>query len=371
MGLRNQPMRATLQDQPNQTHPMNLSLRRFPCVLAALLGVVGARPLANAASAPTDGWQQIASLPRAQSRLAISHWPNDKYPNLAELTPGAKTVLLDTDGPGVVTLFHVSKYQGGDQGKLMLRVWYDGQAKAALEMPWMDFLGDVEARTAHFSTVYFSHVKESHNFRLPMPFRKHIRIEVENPTEQGFGGYTDIQWEKLDALPPETGYLHAEYRTGAPVIPDQTIVACDIRGPGAIVAHWLQLQADQPETVNSDFICEANQELYLDGSASPQMEYLGSEDLYGFSWGMGGGIQSDHYAAITRMERWKSGGLFTMLRCRTTDRIQFTAGCRWVINYQQEFFSALSKNPRHQSTPKRSFEMPFKSCIYYYAPGPG
>jgi hypothetical protein len=261
---------------------------------------------------------------------------------------------------------HVSKYHGGDQAQLLLRVWYDGDPKPAIEMPWMDFLGDVEARTAHFSTVYFSHVKESHNFRLPMPFRKHLRIEVENPTDKGFGGYTDIQWEKLKALPKETGYLYADYRTGTPIIPDQTIEVCNIHGAGAIVAHWVQLQADRPETVNSDLICEANQEVYLDGSATPQMEYLGSEDLYGFSWGMGGGIQSDHYAAITRMDRWKSGGLFTMLRCRTADRIRFESGCRWVINYQQEFFSALTKNPRHQATPKKSFEMPFRSCVYYY-----
>jgi hypothetical protein len=334
--------------------------------LACALGSVASSPFTTAAPAP-DHWQELASVGTgAQSRLAFSHWPNDKYPRLPELTPKAKTVMLDVDGPGVVTLFHVSKYQGGDQGKLILRVWYDGEPKPAIEMPWMDFLGDVEAKTAYFSTLYFSHVKESHNFRLPMPFRKHLRIEVDNPTDSGFGGYSDIQWEKVKTLPKDTGYLYVEYRSGTPTIPEEKIEVCNLRGPGAIVAHWLQLQADRPETVNSDFICEANQELYLDGSATPQMEYLGSEDLYGFSWGMGGGIQSDQYAAITRMDRWKSGGLFTMLRCRGADRVRFDSACRWVINYQQEFFSSLSKNPRHQATPKKSFEMPFRSCVYYY-----
>ena len=345
---------------------MKKSSLNLTSTIACILGGVSIAPLTNAAPAP-DAWQQLTAVGSgAQSRLAISHWPNDKYPNLPELAPGSKTVMLDADGPGVVTLFHVSKYHGGDPGKLILRIWYDGEVKPAIEMPWMDFLGDVEARTAHFSTVYFSHVKESHNFRLPMPFRKHIRIEVENPTNQGFGGYSDIQWEKMKTLSRETGYLYVDYRTGTPTIPEQTIEVCDIRGSGAIVAHWLQLQADRPETVNSDLICEANQEIYLDGSATPQMEYLGSEDLYGFSWGMGGGIQSDHYAAITRMDRWKSGGLFTMLRCRAADRIRFDSACRWAINYQQEFFSALSRNPRHQNTPKKSFEMPYRSCVYYY-----
>ncbi len=232
-------------------------------------------------------------------------------------------------------------------------------------MPWMDFLGNVEARSAHFSTVYFSHVRESNNFRLPMPFRKHIRMEVENTTDKNFCGYTDIQWEQVKALPANTGYLRVAYRTGEPTIPEQKIEVCDIKGPGSIVAHWLQIQADNPKTVDSQLICEGNQELYLDGSVTPQIEYLGTEDCYGYSWGMKG-IQSDFYAAIIRIDHWKSGGLFAMLRCRGADKINFETSCRWVINYQQEFFSALSKNLEHQHGPKQSFTMPYRSAVYYY-----
>lgn len=322
--------------------------------------------LADAAPLPDD-WQQLTVVGGgSQSRLQPSHWPYDKYPDLPEITPKSKTTLLDVDGPGVVTLIHASKYPGGDQDKLLLRVWYDGETTPTIEMPYMDFLGDVEAKTAYFSTIYFSHVKESHNFRLPMPFRRHIRMEVENPTEDRFMGYTDVQWEKVKTMPAVTGYLRVAYRTGTPTIPEEKIEVCNINGPGAIVAHWLQIQADNPKTVNSDLICEANHEIYLDGSTTPQLEYLGTEDCYGFSWGMGGGIQSDSYAAIIRKDRWKSGGLFTMLRCRRTDKINFGASCRWVINYQNEFFSTpeLTKQPRLHD--RASFPMPYRSAIYYY-----
>lgn len=302
----------------------------------------------------------------SESRLAINHWPYDKYPNLPEITPRSNTVVLDADGPGVVTMFHASKYGGGDQGTLILRVWYDGESKPSIEMPYMDFLGDPEAKTAHFATVYFSHVKESHNFRLPLPFRRHIRIEVENPTDSKFSGYTEIQWKKVKALPEETGYLRVAYRTGSPTIPEETIETCNIQGAGVIVAHWLQVAADHPMAKKSDLICEANQEIYLDGSREPQMEYLGTEDCYGYSWGMDGGIQSDHYAAITRIDDYKAGGLFTMLRCRGIDTISFDKSCRWVINYQNEFFSTreLTKQPRLHD--RASFPMPYRSAIYYY-----
>jgi len=311
-------------------------------------------------------WELTSVGGWTESRLSISHWPYDKYPNLPEITPRSKTVLLDTDGPGVVTMLHTSKYGGGDQGALVVRVWYDNESKPSIEMPYMDFLGDPEAKTAYFATVYFSHVKESHNFRLPLPFRRHIRIEVENPTDGKFSGYTEVQWKKVKALPEKTGCLRVAYRTGSPTIPEETIEACNIQGAGVIVAHWLQVAADHPMARKSDLVCEANHEIYLDGSREPQMEYLGTEDCYGFSWGMAGGIQSDHYAAITRIGEYKSGGLFTMLRCRGIDKISFDKSCRWMINYQNEFFSSpeLTKQPRLHN--RASFPMPYRSAIYYY-----
>ena len=85
---------------------------------------------------------------------------------------------------------------------------------------------------------------------------------------------------------------------------------------------------------------------------------------------MFGATEDRSYVAITRMDRWKSGGLFTMLRCRGTDRIRFESSCRWVINYQQEFFSSFTRNPRHQTTPKKSFVMPYRSCVCYYGRKP-
>ena len=160
----------------------------------------------------------------------------------------------------------------------------------------MDFLGDPEAKTAYFSTVYFSHVKDSHNFRLPIPFAN-TSVWKWKIRGKKFDGYTEIQWEALKALPtiPATcrGLPH-----GAPTIPAETIEACKINGPGAIVALAAG-PGRSPRTKESDLVCEPNQEIYLDGSQEPQMEYLGTEDCYGYSWGMAGGIQSDHYAAIT------------------------------------------------------------------------
>ena len=196
-----------------------------------------------------------------------------------------------------------------------------------------------------------------------MPFRKHYPHGVENTTDKKLCGYTDIQWEQVKALPANTAICaclpHRE-----PTIPEQKIEVCDIKGPGSIVAHWLQIQADNPKTVDSQLICEGNQELYLDGSVTPQIEYLGTEDCYGYSWGMKG-IQSDFYAAIIRIDHWKSGGLFAMLRAGEQTRSDFKLPAGGSLTTSR---SSSPHFPRIWNTngPKPSFTMPYRSAVYYY-----
>ena len=150
-------------------------------------------------------WQEITALTDAKTHLAPATWTLDKYPDAKTLKAHSKVVLLDVKGPGVVTAFHVSDQSGCDAGKLMLRVWYDAEPQPAIEMPLMDFLGNIEAKAKPFSTIYFSRVRRSHNFRLPLPFREGIRIEVENPTDRNAFGYLETQWDEVTGDPGGIG----------------------------------------------------------------------------------------------------------------------------------------------------------------------
>ena len=178
------------------------------------------------AQSDLGNWQKITAIPDAKTHLVPRTWTLDKYPDAPTLTPHSKVTILDQDGPGVVTNFHVSNYAGGDASRLHLRVWYDRQDKPAIDMPLMDFLGDVQAAAKPYHTIYFSRVRASHNFRLPMPFQKHIRIEVENPTDRYLMGYMEVQWDEVNAIPKESGYLRTVYRQGTFKFP--------ARGTGAV-----------------------------------------------------------------------------------------------------------------------------------------
>jgi hypothetical protein len=188
--------------------------------LAAILLLLSSGITRSLQAEESVSWQETARVRPGQSHVVPALWAN-----LPRLNAKAKVKILDVDGPGVVTLLHVSNFVsnfgatgfvGNSPGAqaVMLRVFYDKQAKPAIEMPLMDFLGDIQCQSALFNTVYFTKVKHSHNFRLPVPFRKHVTIELENPSAENLAAYTDVQWEKVERIPDDCGYLRTDYRSG-------------------------------------------------------------------------------------------------------------------------------------------------------------
>jgi len=317
-----------------------------------------------------DKWMYLSSIGEKQSRLAIATWPYDKYPEMPELTAKSKVMVMDEAGPGVVSCIHATTYYSNKNGILkndrdssciVIRIWYDGNNIPAIEMPLMDFLGDIDSSCGFYNTIYFSKTPYSHNFRLPLPFRKHIRIEIENTSEDDLTGYMDIQWEKQDFIPASCGYLSADYRVGEVNVGFDQMELCKVDTAGAIVAHWMQIQADDVLCENGELLCEANNEFYLDGGEKPAMEYLGTEDYYGYSWGFQQ-LYSDFYGAILKREQLPAGGgLVAMLRCRDLDKICFRSSCSVIMEYRHERNWRVEK-----ARAKGGITAKYRSCYYYY-----
>jgi len=341
-------------------------------MMAAMLLGLGLAADGRAGEQGTTRWQEISAVPDRKTHLVPSTWTLDKYPNAPILTAKSKVTIIDQKGPGVVTLLHVSDYQDS-RNCLIIRVWYDREQKPSIEMPLMDFLGDVESAAARYQTIYFSRVQGSHNFRLPMPFQKHIRIEIENPSDRFCFGYSEVQWDEVPRLPANSGYLKVAYQAGQFRFPHQDLVLCDIATGGSIVAHWLQLEGDHPACANGQGTCEANHEIYLDGDREPTCECLGAEDFYGRSWGFSG-LESDFYSAIIRYDKTPKGGTrVAMIRARDTDRISFRKSCKIVLTYKHDLGEPYNAATRKGKAPALqpfvkgdSLDVPFRSCIYYY-----
>lgn len=328
----------------------------------------------SSSSVKPNSWESICAVADQTTHMKPATWTLDKYPDAQTLDPNSRLILLDQDGPGVVTLFHVSDYARGDDSQLIIRVWYDKEKDPAIDMPLMDFLGDIQSATEPYSTIHFSHVNKSHNFRLPMPFRQHIRIEIENPTSNYLFGYMDIQWDQTKNIPEDSGYLRVSYQNADFKFPHENLILCNIKSPGVIVAHWLQLEGDHKSCANGQGICEGNHEIYLDGDTDPTLESLGAEDFYGHSWGFAG-IESDFYTAIVRYDQTQNGGTrVAMVRARDTDKISFRNSCLIILTYKHDLGPSYNFETRKGKAPAlqpfingESLVVPYRSCIYYYS----
>jgi len=336
------------------------------------------------AQSDLGGWQKITAIPDAKTHLVPRTWTLDKYPDAPTLTPHSKVTLLDQDGPGVVTNFHVSNYAGGDASQLVLRVWYDRQDKPAIDMPLMDFLGDIQAAAKPYHTIYFSRVRASHNFRLPMPFQVHIRIEVENPTDRYMMGYMEVQWDEIKEFPKESGYLSVVFRQGTFKFPHEDLVLCGIQSSGTIVAHSLQLEGDHPSCANGQGICEANHEIYLDGDkAFPTIAGTGAEDYVGLSYGVQQTPYLFHGAnRVTPADGIPDDGLngeVSMYRWHLPDPIYWHSKIRVTvqqIGFSREQYYAVpgaTKNPKDFKEIKNGYKErtdDWSAATFWYEPVP-
>lgn len=162
-------MRPISENHGNQKNPICAGLIRSRWVLFLVL-----LPLFRwSVPAGEEPWERMAAPGTSSSRMTPALWQN-----CPPLTAGTKVKIFEAQGPGVITLFHVSALgtnfgQGFDSEasqSVKIRVFYDGEQSPSIEMPLMDFLADIQCQSAYFQTKYFSKVKEAHNFRLPMPF---------------------------------------------------------------------------------------------------------------------------------------------------------------------------------------------------------
>ena len=333
--------------------PMNML---HPILLLVPVGLVFASVVL---AGDNPSWQDLSKVGKARTRGVTAFWGG-----MPELNAKARIKVLDVDGPGVITSIHVSAMAAvGIEGfgsppvsELIIRVFYDGQAKPAIQMPLMDFVGDVQCKSQYFSSVFMSKVKESHNFRIPMPFRKHVTIEVENPSDLKVNGYIELTYDAVDAVPRESGYLRVDYRTGS-LSAKTPNTMFELGKAGVIVAHWLQYETEKAR--DGQLICEADQQFFLDGDARPTLQSMGSEDLYGGSWGFIEQQGDGQYTSVLRNEKvGAAGSRVAVLRCRSRDAISFRKSCKWVLTWENDGWAvqALGDSP-----------IPYRHCVYYYS----
>ncbi len=117
----------------------------------------------------------------------------------AGLSPAASLTLLDTDGPGNIShlWFTISSDEPYHLKRIVLRIYWDGEATPSVEAPIGDFfglgLGDYYSWQSELLSVGS---ENSLNSFFPMPFQRHAKVTISNEGKQPIGSlYYNIDYQ--------------------------------------------------------------------------------------------------------------------------------------------------------------------------------
>jgi len=165
---------------------------------------------------------------------------------------------------------------------LILRIYFDGASRPAVEAPVGDFFGNGLCEVPNFASQYFGMSSGGFFCSFPMPFRKGFRIEMENVDETiDTYIFTNVLYQLLPELPKDAGYFHAQFRTAENAGPAPMVLA-DVTGAGRYVGCTLAMQGAERNYLS---FMEAPEFVHVDDDwDTPRIIGTGLEDYFLGGW---------------------------------------------------------------------------------------
>jgi hypothetical protein len=201
------------------------------------------------------------------------------------LEPGSITTLADIEGPGVIQHIWITARTEAYRS-CVLCIYWDGEETPSVEAPLGDFFGNCHGMRYNITSLPIA-VNPSGGFNSywPMPFRRQVRITIENNYWEPIHGFFYQINYSLQDVPEQAAYLHAQWRRTMTTREawDYTIVD-GIVGQGhyvGTVVGWSQF--------SNGWWGEGEIKFYMDGDTQfPTICTTGTEDYFGGAWGFGG-----------------------------------------------------------------------------------
>ncbi|MBN2021315.1 MAG: DUF2961 domain-containing protein [Pirellulales bacterium] len=289
----------------------------------------------------------LADLPtvvdRSSHRASSFDRTGGNNDNVRSFEPGTTHVLLDTDGPGVIThvWMTVSGFPGHDLllRDLVLRIYWENAKVPSIEVPLGDFfgLGHGKAYCVHSAAINVGANPRALNCYWPMPFAKHARIEVTNEGARSIRRiYYNVDYE-LGLVPANQGLFHAAFRRVKELQPQNLVgntsgkdnyVILDTQGQGQYVGCFLFV-----DSAPGGWWGEGDEMIYLDGEETPSIIGTGTEDYFCNAWGFRETANFPFYG-IPLLEKQPDGWLqTTVYRLHVADPVRFKKSIRVTIEH--------------------------------------
>jgi hypothetical protein len=291
--------------------------------------------------------QQTYVLHRASS--ADPAGSNADYRTVAA---GDTAVVLDVDGPGTIShiWFTIADNEPYHLKRIVLRMYWDGEASPSVETPVGDFfgLGLGEYHSWQSQMLSVGSVKAL-NCYFPMPFARHARVTLTNEGSEKIRAlYYNIDYRTyIRPLPRGTLYFHAQYRQSQPNhggVTDwnddsQWNAKVNLDGKDNYVwleamGHGHYVGVTMSVLQNQDFWWgEGDDMFFIDGEKTPSINGTGSEDYFLGAWDFGGQPFSYGLYGAPVVGSEVAGGRSSVYRFHLEAPIPFTKSFKATIEH--------------------------------------
>jgi hypothetical protein len=289
------------------------------------------------------------------------------------VAPGATHVVMDRKGPGAITHMWFTFLGPEPQGwakdgsathqDMLLRIYWDGNPRPAVEAPLGDFFANCFGRRSEVISMPVAvEDADSYNCFWRMPFQRSARIEIVNQGDKPVNLlYYNIDWLKYDRLPKDTPYFYAQYRQEYPARHGQDYVILDTKGKGHYVGTVLAVRSRSPS-----WFGEGDEKIYIDGEDKPSIWGTGTEDYFLSAWGLK--TTKTPYFGVPYFDQWGIvGGHTSAYRWHINDPIVFQKGLKvtmehfgWISPDENKDYKSMSWNEREDD---------YSSVAFWYQTG--
>jgi hypothetical protein len=284
--------------------------------------------------------------------------------------PGETRVIAQASGPGCIKHIWMTTACAAPAfaRRVVLRMWWDGEATPSVECPLGDFFGLGHGLFKNFVSLPLQMSPENGrglNCWFPMPFSDGMRIEVTNEcAAEVFTLYFYVDWEQYadPAATRDLARFHAQWRRENPTQgfeipggPDRSDPAAwrkayweDLKntdGAGNYVileatgrGHYVgcHLDIDCFERQMNDWYGEGDDMIFVDGEPwPPAIHGTGTEDYFSMAYCPTQEYQAPYHGLILYGERggWRWKGKQSVYRYHIEDPIAFQRSIRVTIEH--------------------------------------
>ncbi|HKI94143.1 MAG TPA: glycoside hydrolase family 172 protein [Gemmatimonadales bacterium] len=316
---------------------------------AGLAGLPGAAATDSAMAADGAAW--LPAYTRAQtyrSRKQSSHDVTGGNADAWPIKAGAERTVFEAKGAGAIShiWFTIAARSAFHLKELVLRAYWDGNAKPSVETPVGDLFGLNLGDYVIYQNAFLAcSPGQSLNCYFSMPYRTGARLTVTNEGSTDVGAfYSNIDYLEMDELPADALYFHAQYRQAVPNVAQQlpggknptgatNYVFAETRGRGHLMGVTLGV------IQNAEWwMGEGDDMIFIDDPTTPAIIGTGTEDYFLGSWDFGGRMHAQpfahlEYGAPLIQSPERIGGRYDLYRFHGDNPVTFTRYLRHTIEH--------------------------------------